>query len=149
VDWVIGPYNGRSVLIDVKRRSIDFIKQAEKVGTQSEAPEPDHDPSLIFFRSIEGKFDTSDSNYFLQEAWIVTNIKQDARLLSAAFEVLNASKVHFTIIGDWKSDAHVLVRRNEGEQYLRDLFHIQEPARFTFTKNIGQSLQRSAKSRAC
>ena len=136
VDWVIGPYNGRNVIIDVKRRSIDFIKQAERISAESEAPEPDHDPSLIF-RSIEGKFDTSDPNYFLQGAWIVTDIKQDERLLSAAFEVLNASKVHFTIIGDWKSDAHVLVKRSEDEQYLRALFHIQESDRFTFTKNIG------------
>jgi len=136
VDWVIGPFDGRTVLIDVKRRSIDFIKQAERIGAELEVPEPDHDPSLIF-RSVEEKFDTSDPNYFLQGAWIVTDIKQDEMLLSTAFEALNASKVHFIIIGDWKSDAHVLSRRNEDEQYLHDLFHIQESERFTFTQNIG------------
>ncbi|MCB2169743.1 MAG: hypothetical protein KQI78_18955 [Deltaproteobacteria bacterium] len=131
-----GPYSGRKVLIDVKRRSIDFIKQAEKIGIEPEVSEPDHDPNLIF-RSIEGKFDISDPNYILQGAWIVTDIKQDEKLLSAAFEGLNASKVHFTIIGDWKSDAHVLFKRTEDEQYLRALFHIQASDRFTFTKNIG------------
>ncbi len=136
VDWVIGPDNGRNVRIDVKRRSIDFIKQAERISAESEAPEPDHDPSLIF-RSVEDKYDIADPNYFLQGAWIVTDIKQEETLLSAAFETLNASKVHFTIIGDWKSDAHVLVKRTEDEKYLRDLFHIQESVRFTFKQNIG------------
>lgn len=135
VDWVIGPDNGRTVRIDVKRRSIDFIKQAERISAESEVPEPDHDPSLIF-RSVEDKFDISDFNYFLQGAWIVTDIKQEETLLSAAFEALNASKVHFTIIGDWKSDAHVLVKRTEDEKYLRDLFHIRESERFTFKQNI-------------
>jgi hypothetical protein len=136
VDWVIGPFNDRTVRIDVKRRLIDFIKQAERISAESEAPEPDHDPSLIF-RSVEEKFDTSDPDYFLQGAWIVTDIKQDERLLSTAFKNLNTNKVHFTIIGDWKSDAHVLVKRSEDEQFLRTLFHIQKSDRFTFTKNNG------------
>ena len=134
VDWVIGPHNGRTVLIDVKRRTIDFIKQAEKIGDELVAPEPDHDPDLLF-RSIEDKFEAADPNQKLQGAWVVTDIKQNERRLSAAFDALRASKVHFTIIGDWKSDAHVLVTRAEDERYLRELFHLQESNRFTFTRN--------------
>ena len=135
VDWVIGPHNGRTVLIDVKRRTIDFIKQTEKIGDVSEAPEPDHDPNLLF-RSVEEKFKISDPNYYLQGVWIVTDIKQNEKRLFTAFVALKASKVHFAIIGDWKSDAQVLVRRAEDEQYLRELFHVQESMRFTFTQNF-------------
>jgi len=136
VDWVIGPHNGRTVLIDVKRRTSDFIKQTEKIGGGSLAPEPDHDPNLLF-RSVEEKFETADPNQNLQGVWVVTDIKQNERRLSAVFVALSASKVHFAIIGDWKSDAYVLAKRPEDEQYLRELFHVQESTRFTFTQNEG------------
>ena len=137
VDWVIGPHNGRTVLIDVKRRTTDFIKQTEKIGGGSVAPAPDHDPNLLF-RSVEEKFKTADPNQNLQGVWIVTDIKQNEMRLSAAFIALSAiNKVHFSIIGDWKSDAYVLVTRAEDEQYLRELFHVQESTRFTFAQNEG------------
>jgi hypothetical protein len=38
VDWVIGPHNGRTILLDVKRRTADFIKQAEQIGDEYVAP---------------------------------------------------------------------------------------------------------------
>ena len=136
IDWVIGPHKSRTVLIDVKRRTIDFIKQTEQIGDEPVAPEPNHDPNLLF-RSIEDKFETADPNQNLQGAWVVTDIKQNERQLSAAFVALKASKVHFAIIGDWKSDAHVLVTRAEDEKYLRELFHLQRSTRFTFTQKEG------------
>lgn len=136
VDWVIGPHNGRIVLMDVKRRTTDFIKQTERIGEESVAPEPDHDPKLLF-RSVEDKFVTADPSLNLQGVWVVTDIKQNEALLSAAFAALDASKVHFAILGDWKPDAHVLVARAEDEQYLRSLFNVQESTRFTFNQNEG------------
>lgn len=131
VDWVIGPHNGRIVLMDVKRRTTDFIKQTERISEEPVAPEPDHDPSLLF-RSVEDKFVIADPSLNLQGVWVVTDIKQNEPLLSAAFAALDASKVHFAILGDWKPDAHVLVARTEDEQYLRNLFNVQESTRFTF-----------------
>lgn len=59
IDWVIGPRSGRTVLLDVKRRTTDFIKQTEG-GGESVAPEPDHDPALLF-RSVEEKFESADT----------------------------------------------------------------------------------------
>lgn len=130
IDWVIGPHGGRTVLLDVKRRIIDFIKQTERIGDESIVPSPDHDPALLF-RSVENKFKSSDSDSQLQGVWIATNIKQSEKLLNDAFATLDSSKVHFAIFGDWKADAYVLVRRVEDEQYLRDLFHIEQSERFT------------------
>jgi hypothetical protein len=136
IDWVIEPNGDRTVLLDVKRRTVDFIKQTERIGDETVAPEPNHDPALIF-RSIEEKFASADPNVQLQGVWVVTDIKQNEKLLSNSFDALDSRKVHFAILGDWKPDAYVLARRGEDECYLRDLFHIENSARFTFTQNKG------------
>jgi hypothetical protein len=134
IDWVIGPHNGRTVLLDVKRRTTDFIKQAERIGGDSVATEPNHDPALLF-RSVEKKFKPGDPDLQLQGVWVITDIKQNEQKLSAAFAELDKSKIHFAILGDWKPDAYVLVRRSEDEQYLRELFYAEKSARFTFTQD--------------
>lgn len=136
IDWVIGPHSGRTVLLDVKRRTTDFIKQTERIDVESVAPEPDHDPVLLF-RSVEKKFESADPNLQLQGVWVITDIKQNEKRLSDVFAELNSSKVHFAILGDWKPDAYVIVKRADDEQYLRDLFHVEKSARFTFTNDEG------------
>lgn len=134
IDWVIGPHYGRTVLLDVKRRTTDFIQHTEKIGSETIAPEPTHDPALLF-KSIEEKFKPADPTQFLQGVWIVTDIKQNEKKISATFATLDPKKVHFAILGDWKADAHVLTARAEDEQYLRELFTLQQSSRFTFTQN--------------
>lgn len=136
IDWVIGPHSGQTVLLDVKRRTTDFIKQTERIGGGSVAPEPDHDPALLF-RSVEEKLAPADPDLQLQGVWVITDIKQNEKRLSTAFAALSSSKVHFAILGDWKPDAYVLVRRADDERYLRDLFHIEKSARFTFKQDEG------------
>ncbi len=136
IDWVIDPHCGRTVLLDVKRRTADFIQQFESVGNESVDPEPNHDPAILF-RSIEDKFKPADPNECLQGVWIVTDIKQNEQKLSATFATLDQTKVHFAILGDWKLDAYVLVTQSEDERYLRELFNLQKSERFTFTKNEG------------
>lgn len=136
IDWVIGPHCGRTVLLDVKRRTVDFIQQTENVGNESVAPEPKHDPTLLF-RSVEDKFKPADPNQFLQGVWIVTDIKQDEQKLSDKFAALDQRKVHFAILGDWKPDAYLLVTQNDDEKYLRGLFKLQKSERFTFAINKG------------
>lgn len=131
VDWVIGPHNGRFVLLDVKRRTTDFIAQMEEMKeNRAEAP-PQHDPALLF-RSVEEKFVAADPATRLQGVWILTDIKQDEDRLRTAFTALDENKVHFVILGDWKPDAHVLVRREQDRPYLVELFQLQPSARFTF-----------------
>jgi hypothetical protein len=133
VDWVIGPQDGRAVLLDVKRRTTDFIKQTERIDTAKVAPEPSHDPELLF-RSVEQKFLPADPDLQLQGAWIVTDIKQEENQLLQAFATLDASKVHFAILGDWKPDVYVLSRRDIDRQFLLEIFRIYTSNRFIFQK---------------
>lgn len=134
VDWVIDPQYGPTVLLDVKRRTTDFIKQIEGIDAANAAPELGHEPSLLF-RSVEQKFLSTDPNSQLQGAWIVTDIKQEEDQLIRAFTALDASKVHFAILGDWKPDVYVLTRRGSDRQYLLKLFQVYLSNRFTFRKS--------------
>jgi len=131
VDWAIQPNDGRTVLLDVKRRTIDFIKQAEEMSVDTSAQTPVHDPALLFL-SIEQKFVPADPHEQLQGAYICTDIKQNEEKLTLAFSALSADRVHFVIIGDWKADAYVLARKPEDQQYLLSLFRVAPSGRFTF-----------------
>lgn len=138
IDWVIGPHDSRIVFLDVKRRTKDFIEHAVRIGNKPVAPEPNHAPSLLF-RGVEEKFLSADSSQTLQGVWVVTDIKQNEQLLSAAFATLNTNKVHFAVLGDWRPDAHLLIARAEDEQYLRGLFHLEKSTRFTFAANVSSN----------
>lgn len=131
VDWVIRHQGGRTVLLDVKRRITDFIKQAEGMAVNSSSQVPAHDPTFLFL-SVEQKFLAANPNTQFQGVWICTDIKQDEEKLALAFSALCANKVHFAILGDWESDAYVLARRPEDRQYLLNLFRIKPSIRFTF-----------------
>ena len=131
VDWAIGPHSNRSVLLDVKRRTTDFIAQMEETRENGVEPPPNHDPALLF-RSVEQKFAAANPDTRLQGVWILTDIKQDEDRLRTAFAGLDERKVHFAILGDWRSDAYVLVRREPDRQYLMELFQLQPSTRFTF-----------------
>src|SRR5262249_9217120 len=120
LDWLISSVP-RPVLLDVKRRTTDFILQMQQTHSKQISPEPDHDPSLLF-RSVEAKFVPTDPTLRLQGAWICTEIQQEEEQLHIAFNRLNARKVHFAALGDWKSDIYLLVRREEDRPYLMDLF---------------------------
>jgi hypothetical protein len=120
------------VLLEVKRRTRDFIEQADQIADEMpEAPEPQHDPKILF-RSVEHKFVPAYPDERLQGVWIVTDIKQNEGELANAFNTLDPAKVHFAILGDWEPDAYVLSRRAGDRQYLRELFHVQSSSRFTF-----------------
>jgi hypothetical protein len=135
VDWLIGPVRGRNVAFDVKRRVVDFIGHANHFADPNDlaALPPDHDPALLF-RSVENKLRASDPKACLQGVWVSTEIKQEASRLTAAFDALDPTKVHFAILADWKPDIHVLVRRAEDRQFLLDLFQATESDRFTFER---------------
>jgi hypothetical protein len=138
VDWVIGPQDGRIVLLDVKRRTIDFIKHTERIDTANSVPEPSHDPKLLF-RSVEQKFLPADPDLQLQGAWIVTDMMQEENQLVQAFTTLDSSKVHFVVFGDWGSDVFVMSRRDIDRQFLLKLFCIYSSNRFIFQKS-GESI---------
>lgn len=132
VDWVIKARDGRLVLLDVKHRHADFILSMAADDNGNVAKAPNHDPALMF-RSIAEKFVEAEPAQQLQGAWICTHIKQQKDLLENAFQSLDAARVHFAVLGDWKADGTVLARRSEDRQYLLDLFHLQQSDRFTFS----------------
>lgn len=132
VDWAIEPHGCRPVLLDVKRRTTDFIAQMEEMQENGAEIPPAHNPALLF-RSLEQKFLVANPAVRLQGVWIVTDIKQDEDRLRSAFTALDESKVHFAFLGDWKDDAYLLVRREEDRQYLMELFQRRPSGRFTFT----------------
>lgn len=90
LDWVIGPVEGRTVKIDVKRRYKDFLAQMEGMS-DGDIPPPAHDPALLFL-SVEQKFREADPQSSLQGAWIVTDIKQEEDELERAFAGLDARR---------------------------------------------------------
>jgi hypothetical protein len=134
IDWVIEPSDGPLVLLDVKRRTIDFIQQAERIGAECSPPAPDHDPALLF-RSVEKKLVSADPDSRLQGVWISTNIKQNEDQVSLAFGNLDSGKVHFAVFGDWEPDIYILLRREQDRNFLLSLFHAVPSSRFTFVEN--------------
>jgi hypothetical protein len=133
IDWRFGPIDGREVLMDVKRRSIDLIKQLDQLTPGQKSPEPDHDPAVLF-RSVETKLVGADPTNRLQGVWVVTDIQQEGVELANAFQSLDPAKVHFAVLGDWERDAHILIRREEDRVFLVDCFGLTESARFTFRR---------------
>jgi hypothetical protein len=133
IDWVIGPYQGRTVLCDVKKRDADILHYFGQLDeTEEPSPEPGHDHTKMF-RSVEHKFRTNDPDKYLQGVWIVAEIRQNERHFADAFLALDADKVHFAVLGDWQSDAHILTRREQDKRYLQELFRVTESTRWVFT----------------
>lgn len=133
VDWMIGPFGGRLVLLDVKRRAIDLIHNMGRLGPKEIAPQPDHDVAALF-KSVEGKFQNADPNRQMQGAWVMTYIKQERSELKKAFDALDKGSVHFAVLGDFQPDVHILVRRDEDKKFLLDLLQVREGPRFTFDR---------------
>lgn len=133
VDWHFGPIDGREILMDVKRRSIDLIRQLDQLTPGQTSPEPDHDPAVLF-RSVAKKLVDADPATRLQGVWVVTDIQQEGSELADAFQNLDPAKVHFAILGDWERDVHILIRREEDRAFLLNAFGLQQSARFTFQR---------------
>ncbi len=124
--------------MDVKRRSIDLIRHLDQMHPEQKTPEPNHDPAKLF-RSVESKLVSADPATRLQGVWIVTDIKQEGSDLADAFQNLDATKVHFAILGDWERDAHILTRRDADRDFLLKAFGLEQSARFTYQRNLRQS----------
>jgi hypothetical protein len=132
IDWLVGPFERRRVLFDVKRRFADFIAAMNGLSVDDDA-EPVHDVALLFW-SVEGKFQPANPDELLQGTWIVTDIKQEETELRNTFAALDADKVHFVVLGDTEADAHIITRRPDDRGFLLRLFQVQESVRFTFDR---------------
>jgi hypothetical protein len=138
IDWSIQPPCGPRVLLDVKRRTKDFIEFAARLiaghrDLDGTAPAPIHDPTLLF-QNLEEKFLPHAPDDYLQGVWILTDVKQEEWELSSAFDVLDSQKIHFVILGDWEETAYILARRAVDKRFLFSLFGISESSRFVFSR---------------
>jgi hypothetical protein len=133
IDWRFGPIDGREILMDVKRRSIDLMRQLDRLTDGETTREPNHDPAVLF-RSVENKLVGAEPASRLQGVWVVTDIQQEGSNLTDAFQNLDPGKVHFAILGDWERDAHILVRREEDRAFLLNAFDLTQSVRFTFQR---------------
>ena len=136
VDWSISASNGRTVLIDVKRRFRDLIELMEnyergKRDPDGTFPAPTHDVSLLF-RSTEEKYAPNDPSKQLQGVWIETALQQEETDLNEAFNVLDDTRVHFAILGDWDPGIKLLTKRDKDQQFLLCLFRESVSDRYHF-----------------
>jgi hypothetical protein len=129
IDWHIQKPGTRPILLDVKRRIFDLVKQMDQPlhGTVA----PDHDASMLF-RSVEDKLLTVDRRSTLQGTWIHTEIKQEECALQAAFAALDPGKVHFAILGDFERNVHVLSHVPEESEEILETLALARSTRFTF-----------------
>ena len=130
IDWHIQKPGTRPILIDVKRRIFDLVKQMDQ-PLAGAAPPPDHDASMLF-RSVEEKFLAVDRLSMLQGAWIHTEIKQEERALQAAFAALDPSKVQFAILGSFERDVCVLSHVPEDAEEILETLALARSSRLTF-----------------
>ncbi len=126
VDWRLRRGTHPPVLLDVKRRIEDLLSTMERtlVGERREdgrAPQPAHDPSLLF-RSIADKFHPCSPDAQLQGGWVYTALKQERDEVVRAFDALDGERVHFVILGGWQRGVLVLAKREKDVSALLDVF---------------------------
>jgi hypothetical protein len=126
VDWRLRRAGERSLLVDVKRRTVDMTALGTRIiaGERREpgvSPRPNHDTRMLF-RSVEKKFLPSDPDVQVQGVWIATALQQDEVQLRAAFDALDSARVHFAVLGSWGPDITVLARRDSDGEMLRAVF---------------------------
>lgn len=140
IDWLIrsGTLNS---LLEVKNRNRDLLEnlarlQAGERGPDGTAPDPTHDPALLF-RSVESKFVPRSSSEIMQVGWITTRLKQEEEELLAAFEKLDASRVHAVILGDFSDDVYLLSHEPGIRERILGLLQVRESRRFVFRRGEG------------
>lgn len=140
VDWLIrsGALAG---LLEVKNRNRDLLESLARLpagdrGPNDTAPDPTHDPALLF-RSLESKFVSRSSSEIMQVGWITTRLKQEEEELLAAFEKLDASRVHAVILGDFADDVYILAHEPGIRVRILELLQVRESRRFVFRRRVG------------
>lgn len=137
VDWRFSAPDVPPILLDVKRRVVDIVKLmgrtiAGERRPNGHAPQPNHNVELLF-KSIECKYAAAEPEAQLQGAWIFTALQQETVSLERAFDALDATKVHFAVLGGWKKGVKILARREADRALLLGLFDEEESANFEFT----------------
>jgi hypothetical protein len=140
IDWLIRS-KPVTALVEVKNRNRDLLESLARIqagdrGQNDTAPDPTHDPSLLF-KSIESKFVSRPSSEIIQVGWTTTRLKQEEEELLAAFKNLDASRVHAVILGDFADDVYVLSHEASIKERILELLQVRESRRFVFRRGEG------------
>lgn len=124
IDWLLRPEEGPPILLEVKNRTKDLLQSLTRVqeGDQSadgSAPVPNHDANLLF-ASVEQKFRPTSPTEMIQVVWIGTDLRQEEDELRRAFVLLDPSKVHVAILGDWRRRVRPDERDNREAAHTSD-----------------------------
>ena len=138
IDWRVTPAVGPALLFDVKNRVADLVPYlgdlTAAAGAGSPVPAPSHDAQVLF-RGLRHKFAVRDSADCTQGAWIFTRVKQEVCSLYAAFDALDASRVHFAAVSNRKRECILLVRPGVNREHiLKTLRAVEIPDRVTFRR---------------
>lgn len=141
IDWFISPLDCAPILLEVKNRTKDLwesliLSEEGECDAEGNAPAPVHDVSLLF-RNLDKKFSPRTSSEILQGAWIGTGIKQEKDELLKAFSVLDRTKIHFVVLGDFKKDVYILSDNAQVREDILKVLQCCESGRFVFSRNEG------------
>lgn len=138
VDWLLRPEKGPPILLDVKNRTKDLLQSLTSVqegdrSVDGSAPVPSHDANLLF-ASVEQKFRPKSPTEMVQAVWVGTDLKQEEKELTTAFSLLDPSKVHVAILGDWHDDAYVVTNDAIAKEHALATLGVRESRRFVFNR---------------
>lgn len=141
VDWLLRPEKGPPILLDVKNRTKDLLQSLTRVqegdrSVDGSAPVPGHDANLLF-ASVEQKFKPRSPTEMIQAVWVGTDLKQEEEELTRAFGLLDPTKVHLAILGDWHDDAYVMTNEAIAKQHTLATLGVRESRRFVFNRRDG------------
>jgi hypothetical protein len=73
----------------------------------------------------------------VQAVWVGTDLKQEEDELTRAFALLDPSKVHVAILGDWHDDGYVLTNEAIAKYHTLATLGVRESRRFVFNRRDG------------
>lgn len=126
IDWAIRPDGEPITLLDVKNRILDIIGQLGSMPPDAEeVPAPAHDHGRMI-RGVQHKFEPVDPTERQQGVWVTTILAQREDLISAAFDLLDADRVHFLVLNNTHREGLIISRSGVDKGRLYRLFGIAE-----------------------
>jgi hypothetical protein len=136
VDWSIHAPGHPKLLLEIKHRIGDLIESFGTFNAQGsdqsmQAPQHDH---AFLFRNIERKFKPRPTDEAIQAVWIKTGLKQEVMELQAAFDALDAAKIHAAVLGGWGAEACVLARDEKTKRRVRKILGLRRGEGLVFDR---------------
>lgn len=128
IDWRLRRGSDSPVLFDVKNRLGDaaaFLSNLVTAGANSAAVQPTHDHALLF-QGVLSKFAPHSPADCLQGVWVITKVRQEETELNAAFENLDATRLHFAVVSNMSRECVALSRGDVDRNLLVRTLNLTE-----------------------